>query len=72
MAFPLFSHSVSAKGYQGFWVGVNGDLEVHSVSSYLIEGIPRSLQIFFARISLISECLGIADLLLSSGLCHHE
>jgi hypothetical protein len=40
----------------------NIDMETHSESSYLIEGMPRSLHIFFARISLISECLGMADL----------
>ena len=30
-------------------------------------GIPRSLHIFLARVSLISECLGIAERLFSSG-----
>ncbi len=40
--------------------------------SYFIGGIPRSLHILFARMSLISECLGTADLLFNSPLYHHE
>ena len=39
---------------------------------YFISGIPRSLQILLARISLISVCLGIADLLFNWGLNHQE
>lgn len=39
---------------------------------YFMGGMPRSLQIFFAKKSLISLCLGIADLLFKAGLCHHE
>jgi len=38
--------------------------QIHSVFFYLIEGMPRSLHIFWASISLISECLGMADFLL--------
>ncbi|MFX0138273.1 MAG: hypothetical protein ACFFDN_31820 [Candidatus Hodarchaeota archaeon] len=34
-----------------------------SVRNYFIEGIPKSLQIFIMRTSLISVCLGIKDLL---------
>nr|VFK59049.1 MAG: hypothetical protein BECKTUN1418D_GA0071000_109419 [Candidatus Kentron sp. TUN] len=36
------------------------------------DSMPRSLQISFARISGISECLGIAERLLRVGLCHQE
>ena len=35
-------------------------------------GIPRSLQIFSTSKSLISLCLGMADLLFCAGLCHQE
>ncbi|TYT70776.1 hypothetical protein FXO09_13320 [Microcystis aeruginosa KLA2] len=38
----------------------------------MISGIPISLQILLARISLISVCLGIADLLFNWGLNHQE
>lgn len=34
---------------------------------YFMGGMPRSLQIFFAKKSLISLCLGIADLLFKLG-----
>lgn len=37
---------------------------------HLTGGTPRSLQIFFARMSLTSECLGIAERLFCAGLCH--
>jgi hypothetical protein len=43
-----------------------------SILFYLIAGIPRSLQIFFARRSLISVCLGTEDRLFKSGFHHHE
>ncbi len=39
---------------------------------YLTDGIPRSLQIFFARTSLISLCLGTADRRFIVGFCHQE
>ena len=39
---------------------------------YFIGGIPRSLQIFFARMSLISVCLGTEERLFNSGFHHHE
>ncbi len=39
---------------------------------YFDDGIPNSLQIFLTKVSVISECLGTAVLLLSLGLCHHE
>ena len=35
-------------------------------------GMPRSLQIFRARLSLISVCRGTELCALSAGLCHHE
>ena len=35
-------------------------------------GTPRSLQIFLARRSSISRCLGTAERLFSVGLCHQE
>src|SRR5207302_3893610 len=34
--------------------------------------MPRSLQIFSIRTSLISLCLGMEDRLFNVGLCHHE
>ena len=52
-------------------VAKNGQ-EQPLVSGYLAGSTPRSLHIFFAKISLISECLGIADRLFRAGLCHHE
>ena len=57
--------------FGGRW-GVGG--RAHSESSFhiLTGGMPRSLQILIARILLISECLGIADLLLRLGLYHQE
>lgn len=39
---------------------------------FLMKGMLKSLQIFLARLSFISECLGTADLLLNPGFCHHE
>ena len=39
---------------------------------YFTGGTPRSLQIFLARISTISLCLGTADLLFKDGLYHQE
>jgi hypothetical protein len=35
-------------------------------------GMPKSLQIFFARLSTISVCRGTADRRFRAGLCHHE
>lgn len=42
------------------------------VGRYFTGGIPRSLQIFLAKKSSISVCLGTAERLLSVGLRHHE
>ena len=42
------------------------------VSGYFTGSTPRSLHIFRAKMSLISECRGIADRLFCTGLCHHE
>ena len=39
---------------------------------YLTGGIPRSLQIFLARMSIISVWRGTADRLFNVGLCHQE
>lgn len=40
--------------------------------SYFIGEVPKSLQIFLARISVISECLGMAERLFKFGLYHQE
>ncbi len=42
------------------------------VMAHFICSIPRSLQIFRARLSSISECLGIEDRLFWLGFHHHE
>jgi hypothetical protein len=42
------------------------------VRFYLIFGTPRSLQIFLAKSSSISLCLGTAERLFWLGWCHHE
>ncbi len=47
-------------------------LAIGESESYLAGGIPRSLQIFFARMSTISVWRGIADRVFRAGLCHQE
>ena len=42
------------------------------VMCYFTGGIFRSLQILFARISLISVCRGTAERVFNDWLCHHE
>ena len=42
------------------------------VRCYFTEGTPRSLQIFRAKSSSISLCLGTEDRLFWLGLCHQE
>ncbi len=42
------------------------------IRCYFTDGIPKSLQIFFAKLLFISVCLGTEDLLFCSGLDHHE
>ena len=63
------SHSELAKAKTAAALGVRVNA---IVMCYFTGGILRSLQILFTKISLISLCLGIADLLFNIGLCHHE
>jgi hypothetical protein len=44
----------------------------HNRGGHLTGGTPKSRQIFLARLSTISLCRGMADRLLSAGLCHQE
>jgi hypothetical protein len=44
----------------------------HQIRCYFIGEIPKSLQIFFAKLLFISVCLGTDDLLFCSGFDHHE
>jgi len=45
---------------------------LYIIKFYFIGGTAKSLQILLAMMLLISECLGIEDLLFNFGLCHQE
>jgi hypothetical protein len=45
--------------------------QMHSMA-YFMGATPRSLHIFRAKLSLISECLGMEERLFKVGLCHQE
>jgi len=69
---PLSDHSATCRSQRYGSAAAERPPQQPFVRTYLIAGIPRSLQILTASWLLISACRGTADRRLRVGFAHHE